>query len=85
MSDFEQCDAILFFGQNVGSNAPRMLHDLRACRKRGVEIITFNPLKERGLERFTDPQNPLEMATLEAKPRSRRNTIRSRPAATSRR
>ena len=64
LEDFQHCDAILFFGQNVGSNAPRMLHDLRDCRKRGVEIITFNPLKERGLERFTDPQNPIEMTTL---------------------
>jgi molybdopterin-dependent oxidoreductase alpha subunit len=64
LKDFEKTDAIFFFGQNVGSNAPRMLHDLRACRKRGVEIVTFNPLKERGLERFTDPQNPIEMATL---------------------
>ncbi len=63
LEDFEQCDAILFFGQNVGSNAPRMLHDLRSCRKRGVEIVTFNPLRERGLERFTDPQSPFEMAT----------------------
>jgi len=63
LKDFKDCDAIFFFGQNVGSNAPRMLHDLRAARKRGVEIITFNPLKERGLERFTDPQNPIEMAT----------------------
>ncbi len=61
--DFEACDAIFFFGQNVGSNSPRMLHDLRKARKRGVEIITFNPLRERGLERFTDPQNPVEMAT----------------------
>jgi molybdopterin-dependent oxidoreductase alpha subunit len=64
LEDFEKCDAILFFGQNVGSNSPRMLHDLRDCRKRGVQILTFNPLKERGLERFTDPQNPFEMATL---------------------
>lgn len=64
LEDFEKCDAIFFLGQNVGSNAPRMLHDLRACRKRGVEIVTFNPLKERGLERFTDPQNPIEMVTL---------------------
>jgi molybdopterin-dependent oxidoreductase alpha subunit len=63
LKDFEECDAIFFFGQNVGSNSPRMLHDLRSARKRGVEIITFNPLKERGLERFTDPQNPIEMAT----------------------
>ncbi|MEC3909372.1 FdhF/YdeP family oxidoreductase [Sphingobium sp. CR2-8] len=64
LQDFEQCDAIFFFGQNVGSNAPRMLHDLRAARKRGVEIVTFNPLRERGLERFTDPQDPIEMVTL---------------------
>jgi molybdopterin-dependent oxidoreductase alpha subunit len=64
LKDFDDCDAILFFGQNVGSNAPRMLHELRKARKRGVEIITFNPLRERGLERFTDPQNPVEMLTL---------------------
>ena len=64
LKDFELCDAILFFGQNVGSNAPRMLHDLRSARKRGIEIVTFNPLRERGLERFTDPQNPFEMITL---------------------
>ncbi|HEV7343668.1 MAG TPA: FdhF/YdeP family oxidoreductase [Sphingopyxis sp.] len=64
IEDFDKTDAIFFFGQNVGSNAPRMLHNLRACRKRGVEIVTFNPLRERGLERFTDPQNPAEMLTL---------------------
>ncbi|WP_240500115.1 FdhF/YdeP family oxidoreductase [Sphingomonas montana] len=63
LDDFEHADAILFFGQNVGSNAPRMLHPLRAAVKRGCKIVTFNPLKERGLERFTDPQNPIEMAT----------------------
>ena len=62
IEDFELCDAILIFGHNVGSNAPRMLHDLRSARKRGVEVLTFNPLRERGLERFTDPQNPVEMA-----------------------
>lgn len=65
LEDFEHCDAILFFGQNVGSNAPRMLHPLRDARKRGCEVIVFNPLRERGLERFTDPQNPVEMATLD--------------------
>ena len=64
LQDFDHCDALFFFGHNTGSNSPRMLHNLRACRKRGVEIVTFNPLRERGLERFTDPQNPIEMATL---------------------
>ena len=61
LEDFEHTDAIFFFGQNVGSNAPRMLHPLRDARKRGCEIVVFNPLRERGLERFTDPQNPREM------------------------
>ena len=34
---------------------------LQECAKRGVPIIIFNPLRERGFERFTNPQNPLEM------------------------
>ena len=63
LDDFEHCDAIFFFGQNVGSNSPRFLHPLQACAKRGVEIVTFNPLRERGLERFTDPQSPAQMLT----------------------
>ncbi|NJC34622.1 molybdopterin-dependent oxidoreductase alpha subunit [Sphingomonas jejuensis] len=64
LEDFDHCDLILFFGQNVGTNAPRMLHTLRSAKKRGCTVVTFNPLRERGLERFTDPQNPIEMATL---------------------
>jgi len=61
LDDFEHTDCILFFGQNVGSNAPRMLHPLQEARKRDVPIITFNPIRERGLERFVNPQSPLEM------------------------
>lgn len=61
LHDFEATELILFFGQNVGSNSPRMLHQLQEVRERGVPIITFNPLRERGLERFTNPQNPAEM------------------------
>jgi len=63
LTDYEHCDAIFYFGQNPGSNSPRFLHNLEACAKRGVEIIVFNPLKERGLERFLNPQNPIKMAT----------------------
>nr|WP_295664501.1 FdhF/YdeP family oxidoreductase [Polymorphobacter sp.] len=63
LEDFDHCDAIFFFGQNVGSNSPRLLHPLRSAVKRGCTIVTFNPLVERGLERFTDPQNPIEMTT----------------------
>ncbi|MBO1078562.1 FdhF/YdeP family oxidoreductase [Roseomonas haemaphysalidis] len=63
LEDFEQTDAIFFFGQNVGTNSPRMLHPLQEASKRGVPIVTFNPLRERGLERFTNPQSPVEMLT----------------------
>jgi len=63
LNDFEHTDCILFFGQNVGVNSPRMLHQLQEARRRGVQIITFNPLRERGLVSFTNPQSPLEMLT----------------------
>lgn len=61
LADFEHTDCIFFFGQNVGSNSPRMLHPLQEARKRKVPIITFNPIRERGLERFVNPQSPVEM------------------------
>ncbi|MFK3971513.1 FdhF/YdeP family oxidoreductase [Pseudomonas sp. NPDC087358] len=61
LADFEHTDCIFFFGQNVGSNSPRMLHPLQEARKRQVPIITFNPIRERGLERFVNPQSPIEM------------------------
>ncbi|MCK9686109.1 FdhF/YdeP family oxidoreductase [Scleromatobacter humisilvae] len=64
LDDFEQADAIFIFGQNPGTNHPRMLGELRAAAKRGARIVSFNPLRERGLERFADPQAKLEMATL---------------------
>ena len=64
VEDFAYTDCIFFFGQNVGVNSPRMLHQLQEARARGVPIITFNPLRERGLERLTNPQSPLQMLTL---------------------
>jgi len=63
LDDFGDTDCILFFGQNPGSNSPRMLHPLQVASERGVPIVTFNPLRERGLERFTNPQSPVEMLT----------------------
>ena len=68
LADFEQADAIFIFGQNPGTNHPRMLGELRAASKRGAKIVSFNPLRERGLERFADPQDKLEMATLGSTP-----------------
>src|ERR1043166_4420096 len=61
LEDFKHTDCILFFGHNTGINAPRMLHPLQDCAKRGVPLIVFNPLRERGHERFTNPQSPAEM------------------------
>jgi molybdopterin-dependent oxidoreductase alpha subunit len=63
LDDFKKTDCILFFGQNPGSNSPRMLHELQAASRRGAPIIAYNPLRERGLERFTNPQSPTEMLT----------------------
>ncbi|TNC12692.1 FdhF/YdeP family oxidoreductase [Methylobacterium terricola] len=61
--DLQNCDAMFFFGQNTGSNSPRFLHPLQEAAKRGVQIVTFNPVRERGLEFFTNPQSPVEMLT----------------------
>ncbi|MDF0533274.1 FdhF/YdeP family oxidoreductase [Shewanella sp. A32] len=61
IEDFEKADAIFLFGQNPGTNHPRMLETLASAYKRGARIVAFNNLKERGLERFTNPQDPLEM------------------------
>lgn len=63
LSDFHHCDAIFFFGQNPGTNSPRLLHPLQECVRRGVKIVTFNPVREKGLERFKNPQSPVEMLT----------------------
>src|SRR6202521_5793845 len=68
LDDFDHCDALFCIGHNPGTNHPRMLTTLREVSKRGVPIIVFNPLRERGLERFTSPQHPVEMLTLSSTP-----------------
>ncbi|ROR22984.1 molybdopterin-dependent oxidoreductase alpha subunit [Comamonas sp. BIGb0124] len=68
LEDFEHADAILIFGQNPGTNHPRMLGELRHAAKRGARIMSFNPMRERGLERFADPQAKIEMATNSSTP-----------------
>lgn len=61
LEDFDQADAIFVWGQNPGSNHPRMLATLRDAAKRGAAIVALNPLKERGLESFADPKSPKDM------------------------
>lgn len=66
LEDFEHTDAIFSFGHNPGTNHPRMLGTLSEVARRGKPIIAINPMRERGLERFQDPQVPIQMATLSA-------------------
>ncbi len=61
LEDFEEADAIFVIGQNPGTNHPRMLGDLRRAAIRGARVVVFNPIRERGLERFADPQDKIEM------------------------
>lgn len=75
--DFAKADAIFVIGQNPGTNHPRMLEPLREAVKRGAQVICINPLKERGLERFQNPQEPVEMLKNGSKPT---NTGFLRPA-----
>lgn len=63
LDDFDHCDLILSFGHNPGTNHPRMMSNLHDCAQRGVPILVFNPLRERSLERFTNPQSPREMTS----------------------
>lgn len=68
LSDFDKTDCIFIFGQNPGTNSPRMMTSLRNASRRGATIMSFNPFRERALERFQSPQSPVEMATLTSTP-----------------
>ena len=68
LDDFDHCDCIFCIGQNPGTNHPRMMTTLREASRRGVPIVAFNPLRERALERFASPQDPVEMVTLGSTP-----------------
>jgi molybdopterin-dependent oxidoreductase alpha subunit len=64
LEDFDHCDLIISIGHNPGTNHPRMMGTLHEVARRGAPIVVLNPMKERALERFADPQNPVEMGTL---------------------
>lgn len=56
LEDFDLADSIWIIGQNPGTNHPRMLATLQAAARRGCRIVSVNPLREVGLERFKHPQ-----------------------------
>ena len=68
LEDFDHAEAIFSIGHNPGTNHPRMMTTLREAAKRGAPILVFNPLRERALERFASPQDPVEMATFRSTP-----------------
>ncbi|WP_329890209.1 FdhF/YdeP family oxidoreductase [Stenotrophomonas muris] len=63
LRDFEHAEAIFVIGQNTGTNSPRMMSNLVEARKRGIPIVAVNPMPERALIRFAEPQDVVQMAT----------------------
>jgi molybdopterin-dependent oxidoreductase alpha subunit len=68
LEDFNYADLIFVIGQNTGTNSPRMMTELHNAARRGAQIVVLNPLRERALERFQQPQSMLEMATMRSTP-----------------
>ena len=63
LEDIHTAEVIMVIGQNPGTNHPRMLSALEKCKDNGGKIIAVNPLKEAGLIKYTNPQNPKRMLT----------------------
>jgi molybdopterin-dependent oxidoreductase alpha subunit len=66
LEDMENTDLIFIFGNNPGTNHPRMLTSLQNAKEQGAKIIVVNPLPEVGLMRVINPnpqdyKNPLEL------------------------
>lgn len=58
LSDLGLCDLIFVIGANPASNHPRFIHQLKACRDRGGQVVVLNPAREPGLVRFALPRSP---------------------------
>ncbi len=61
LADLGGCDLIFVIGANPASNHPRFIHQLKACRERGGDVIIINPAKEPGLVRFAVPKSAKSM------------------------
>ena len=66
LEDMESTELIFIFGNNPGTNHPRMLTSLQKAKQQGAKIIAVNPLPEVSLMRVTNPNpqdycNPLEL------------------------
>jgi molybdopterin-dependent oxidoreductase alpha subunit len=66
LEDMENSELIFIFGNNPGTNHPRMLTSLQKAKNQGAKIVAVNPLPEVSLMRVTNPNpqdysNPLEL------------------------
>src|ERR1700689_489079 len=66
LEDMESTELIFIFGNNPGTNHPRMLTSLQKAKDQGAKIIAVNPLPEVGMMRVNNPnpqdyKNPLEL------------------------
>src|ERR1700719_3184576 len=66
LEDMECTELIFIFGNNPGTNHPRMLTSLQKAKDHGAKIIAVNPLPEVSLMRVKNPNpqdypNPLEL------------------------
>jgi len=68
LDDFDHAEAIFVIGQNPGTNAPRMMTQLFHAHKRGVPVVAVNPMPERALIQYAEPQDIVQMATFGSTP-----------------
>ncbi len=66
LEDMESSELIFIFGNNPGTNHPRMLTSLQKAKEHGAKIIVVNPLPEVSMMRVINPNpqdypNPLEL------------------------
>src|ERR1700675_3049464 len=66
LEDMESTDLIFIFGNNPGTNHPRMLTSRQKAKDHGAKIIAVNPLPEVSMMRVSNPNpkdypNPLEL------------------------
>jgi len=66
LEDMESTELIFIFGNNPGTNHPRMLTSLQKAKDQGAKIIVVNPLPEVSMMRVINPNpqdypNPLEL------------------------
>ncbi len=61
LADLSGADMVFVIGANPASNHPRFIHQLKAVRDRGGDVVVINPAKEPGLVKFAVPKSPKSM------------------------